>query len=264
MCESPSGTILTNEVSKMTIKLSEETEPMSVEAGPSTRVALPPAISDDTHNLLVTRPKAPPPPPSAQQSGPNKGTKRQRVDNTEEPGPSKVDARERYPIETKKVYLTSKTTHRRKLQLAITLKTMGDELNKGTIPGACRLRSVIPMKITNKPGFKARWEGIVKQAETQLGHLLLERTTEQYNETKSQITGLQSELQDALEPDQFEEITSSLIAQYKRAAGSRGQKRNSNTAPRRQFQGRPQRGPNQQRGNNLMMTLIKILKQSQK
>jgi len=68
MSESPSGTILTNEVSKMTIKLSEETEPMSVEAGPSTRVALPPAISDDTLNLLVTRPKAPPVPSKVAQT----------------------------------------------------------------------------------------------------------------------------------------------------------------------------------------------------
>ena len=110
------------------------------------------------------------------------------------------------------------------------------------------------MKISQEPTFKQRWDNIVNQAQLNLSHLFIDRLNEQYTTVKEAINTSKQSLSDAcVDSAQFEEMTTALVTNYKRAAAVKSRPdRRRRPAPR----GRQQR---QQRGRNINM-LFSVLK----
>jgi hypothetical protein len=150
---------------------------------------------------------------------PQRGRKRQRVEA--EAGPSNLgDLRDRYPIETKKPYLTCKTLHKKKLSLAFTIARVEEDLNNGRSPQETRLSHKIPGRIAHHPGLKIQWDQVLNESSNKLAHLYMDKLKEDYIDLKRKITEKMDSMKDALEPSQFTEIQEALASNYKKAASN--------------------------------------------
>jgi hypothetical protein len=126
------------------------------------------------------------------------------------------DVRVRYPIETKKPYLTCKTLHKKKLTLACTISRVENDLNSGRSPMEMRLQHRIPGRIAHHTGLKTQWDQVLDEGSKKLAHLFLDKLAEDYTQTKRRIEEKFGAMKDALEPSQFEEIKDSLTTKYKK------------------------------------------------
>jgi hypothetical protein len=138
---------------------------------------------------------------------PQRGRKRQRVEP--EAGPSNlVDLRDRYPIETKKPYLTYKTLHKKKLSQAFTIARVDEDLNNGRSPQETRLSHRLPGRIAHHPGLKNQWDQVLNESSNKLAHLYMDKLKEDYIDIKRKITEKMDSMKDALEPSQFRDTGS--------------------------------------------------------
>lgn len=246
MSVSTSGTALTDAVSHLTLKQGETREdPRSKDT--------PLVLSNETLDLLTN--KRPNQQPS---TSTNKGTKRQRTHDDPMEGTSNIqDIRVRYPIETRAIYLKSKALHKRKLQLAIQINQASSQISKGMAITPCRIRLPCPMKINQVPQLKVHWDNIIKDCTLKLSQLFLDRMYEQYTNIKDSIKTTQSELSDAcMDKNQFEEMSTALLTNYKRAASV---KPRPYYRSNRQQRNQRKRGPNN-KNDNVISSLVKAIK----
>jgi hypothetical protein len=151
------------------------------------------------------------------QGQPKKGVKRPRTEEVTTPEPD-VLTRERYPVESKRPYLTCKSLHKKKLNIAHTIRRIEADLNQGRPPVETRININIPGRIQHHAGLKTMWSNLTNQTALRLGHLYLDKLREDYIITKNKIKELLDALKETLEPSQFDEIFQSLTGNYNKAA----------------------------------------------
>jgi hypothetical protein len=172
--------------------------------------------------------------------------KRQRTEETPRAGTSN-DIRDRYPIESKKPYLNCKTLHKKKLALAFTISRVEGDLNSGKAPPETTIRQRIPGRIAHHTELRAQWHNVLSDASKRLGHLYLDKLTEDYTQIRSKINHNFDQLKDTLDDQQFDEVKESLTSKYKQAAAKPpSAPRRAPIAPTRNERTRnPQRQPSQ-------------------
>jgi hypothetical protein len=152
--------------------------------------------------------------------------KRPRTEEAPRSGTSS-DIRDRYPIESQKPYLNCKTLHKKKLALAFTISRVEGDLNSGKAPPETTLRQKIPGRIAHHTELRAQWNNVLSDASKRLGHLFLDKLSEDYTQVRSKITQNFDQLKDTLDEQQFNEIQESLTTKYKQPAAK------PQSAPRR-------------------------------
>jgi hypothetical protein len=157
------------------------------------------------------------------------------------------DIRDRYPIESKKPYLNCKTLHKKKLALAFTISRVEGDLNSGKAPPETTLRQKIPVRITHHIELRAQWNNVLSVASKRLGHLFLDKLSEDYKQIRSKITQKFDQLKNTPDEHQFDEIKESLNNKYKQAAAKppSAPRRPPNAAQGSSRMRNPQRQPSQ-------------------
>jgi hypothetical protein len=146
-----------------------------------------------------------------------KGVKRPRIEEVIAPDPD-VLTRERYPGESKRPYLTCKSLHKKKLNIAHTIRRIEADLNQGRPPAETRININIPGRIQHHAGLKTTWFNQTNQTALRLGHLYLDKLREDNITTKNRIKELLDSLKETLEASKFKEIFQSLTENYNKAA----------------------------------------------
>jgi hypothetical protein len=92
------------------------------------------------------------------------------------------------------------------------------DLNSGKAPPETTLRQKIQGRIAHHTELRAQWKNVLSDASKRLGHLFLDKLSEDYTQIRSKITNYFDQLKDTLDEQQFNEIQDSLTSKYKQAA----------------------------------------------
>ena len=193
--------------------------------------------------------------------GPTKGTKRKRTGSPSTERQS--TSRDRYPPESKPLYLKSKNLHRKKLSVATNIHSIKAHLKEGKFPASCNFKCTPPVSVNES--FKTKWAEIVNKCKRDLTLHLVEELNSKYTMIKADIQTTYAELENITNTTQFKELKDSLTGKYKAAAATSMQRRlQPESKPKFKPRGRQrqnrQNPPNRQRqANKQLQFLIKGL-----
>ena len=125
----------------------------------------------------------------------NKPRKRHQAGspNTRDPKEPYVDSRDKYPKESKPIYLRLKTLYREKLSLALNIKTMEGKLVQNSFPTSIGFKFNI--NSTRNPVLKDLWTRLIRKCNTDMTLALLDDLQKTYNNTKAQIAKEMTDLE---------------------------------------------------------------------
>ena len=138
--------------------------------------------------------------------GPSKGIKRKR---TSSPSTERQStSRDRYPPESKPLYLKSKNLHRKKLSVATNIHSIKAHLKEGKFPVSCNFKCTPPVSVNES--FKTKWAEIVNKCKRDLTLHLVEELNSKYTVIKADIQTTYAELENITSKTQFKELKDSL------------------------------------------------------
>ena len=180
--------------------------------------------------------------------------------------------RDRYPVESKPIYLQLKNLVKKKVTMAASIKTLESNMGKNIFPGSVDFKFIT--NSTRDPALKARWTSIILNCKKDLTKAMIDDLYKKYNQVKDTINTKLAELEGHLEPDQYREIKASLNTRAKGMTPVFLKKKEAQFAPpnpRRKNQGgnkpgprpkgqKPQNGPRPQfRRDNQKQNNLKVL-----
>ena len=137
---------------------------------------------------------------------PAKGVKRKKSGSLS--GDRQSSSRDRYPPESKPLYLKNKNLHSKKLSVATNIHSIKSHLKEGKFPVSCNFKCTPPVSVNE--AFKTKWAEIVNKCKRDLTLHLVDELNSKYNTIKTEIQATYAELESITNKDQFKELKDSL------------------------------------------------------